>query len=108
MPIYRDARTGNTWGHSPAPPLLVASTRGHFPDRADAVAGPALAVLIMIGGLTSAGHPGPHSQVTEGERERVHGRTWDSAFIEVEGGVPRVSQEHSLLVNLKQRARIKT
>lgn len=85
---------------------LWQAPRDISPNRANAVAGPALAVLIMIAGLTSAGPPGPHSLVTEGERERA--QTWDSAFIEVEGGVPRVSQDHSLLVNLKQRARIKT
>lgn len=43
--------------------------------------------------------PGPRSKVTG--RESMRAWTWGSVFIGVEGGVPRVLQAHSLLVNLK-------
>lgn len=94
-------------GSAPTPAFTVGGKPyGHFPNRTNVVAGLAFVVLIMIAKFTSATHPRSHSQVTEGERE--HAQTWDSTFIEIEGRVPRISQDHSLLVNLKQKARIKT
>lgn len=49
---------------------------------------------------------GPHSEVERRESKRDRARAsseqvWCSAFIGVKGGVPRLLQVHSLLVNLK-------
>lgn len=43
-------------------------------------------------------HLGPHSEVMCRERELW---AWDSAFIGLKGRGPRVSQVHSLFMNLK-------
>lgn len=44
--------------------------------------------------------PEPHSEVM-GDMDL----TWGSAFAGAAGGVPRVSQVHSFLVNLKRKSR---
>ena len=48
---------------------------------------------------------GGHSlEGAERERER-NTRTWGSAFIGVEGGMPRVLQVHALLANFKHESK---
>ena len=48
---------------------------------------------------------GPCSRVTGGGRDGKRGWTWDSAFIGIKGGVPRILWVHCLLTNLEHKSR---
>ena len=107
----------NAWGHSPGPYYLWASPKDISLTRANVVAGSALVVLTTIARpsrnfrkTSFITHKSwmVHStlratQRGHGEREREYVNL-RSAFIGVEGGVPRISRVHSLLVNLKHKS----
>ena len=115
--------TRNAWGTHLAPYYLRGVPTDIFWTRVNIVAGRVLVVLIMISRHTSATtirelwkSKGYHSQVLEvwqaqwlhGEvtgREKHQVWTWGSSCIRVESGIPRVSQIHSLLANLKYKSR---
>ena len=100
------------------PVFLTPSPHRHFLHRANAVAGPALVVLMITGhasartirefeeqglSLTSSGEYTERLWV-EKERERVHG-PGPLPLLGFEGGVSRFSWIHSLLANLKHKSR---
>lgn len=118
QPINSDAITRNAWdSHLGQNQLCRAATDVH-PTEANVAAGLALGVL-MISRCTSTTTIrelektrfitdrswGIHSMPEASWLDMERLQTWGTAFPGVEGEVPRVSQGHSLLVNLKHKSR---
>lgn len=114
QPISSDAITRNACEHSTGLILFVSRPHRHFwleaplwlqgiPQQNHLGTLKSQAYYLWV--LKDTQHTWGHTVRSQADREKgVEGEwTWGSDFISIKGGVPRVLQVHSLLMNLKHK-----